>query len=67
MLQEFKDHWAFLLTCCLEHPKDVDIEDVVEVLYFEPAPQDDDGAAICRLKNGKFLVLTEWQDYTGHG
>lgn len=66
MLQDFKKHWEMLLHCCLSHPKDVDINDISEVLFWEIA-QDGDGGAICRLKNGKFLVLTEYADYTGHG
>jgi hypothetical protein len=35
LLEEFKDFCRFLEKCCLQHPKDFDLDNVVEVLHWE--------------------------------
>lgn len=67
IIEEFKEHWQMLQGCCLQHPKDFQLDSIVEVIHWVPAPQDDYGGAICRLSDGTFLAMEEWQDYTGHG
>lgn len=68
LLKQFKDYWEFLEGCCLQHPKDFHLDNIEEVLHWEQSEGDGPpGGAIVRLKDGKFLAMEEWQDYTGHG
>jgi hypothetical protein len=67
-LQVFKDYWKRLETCCFQHPKDFDLDNVVEVLHWEQSiPDGEHGLAVARMKDSRFAVFSEWQDYTGHG
>ena len=68
LLKEFKELLKFLETCCLQHPKDFNLDNVVEVLHWEQSvPDEEPGGAIARMSDGKFMALEESQDYSGHG
>ena len=71
-LDSFKTFWKGLEDCCLKHPKDFQLDDVVEVLHwsfegYDEAWNDSSSMAIARLRDGKFAIYTEWSDSTGHG
>lgn len=67
-LEQFKDYWRDLEKCCFKHPKNFDLDNVVEVLCWEQSvPDEEPGGAIVRMRNKKFATLWESQDYTGHG
>ena len=62
---------------CGEHALGFSPEEVAEVLWaiwdgydagsFEYSGSDDRTVSLCRLKDGRFGVLEESEDYTGHG
>lgn len=66
-LEGFKNHLKYLEGCCLQHPVDYQVEEIESVEAFEPAPQDGSGAALFKLKDGRYGAMNECQDYTGHG
>lgn len=68
LVEEVKEYVAFLEGCCLGHPKDFKSGDIHNVFYFRESVNDGlHGVVLARLKNMKFLVVTDSQDYTGHG
>ena len=67
-LKEFQTYFRNLKGCCLKADAEAFVNDAVSVPYFvESEPDEASGAAIAKLSDGRFVVLQEWQDYTGHG
>ena len=58
------------INACSEHSINVIWKDVAEV-YGAWSDGYDEGEestlSFCRLKDGRFVVVEEWSDYTGHG
>jgi len=53
---------------CWKHPTEVDWSQVVSVEAWEASvPDGDTGYALCRMVDRRWLVLSESQDYSGHG
>jgi hypothetical protein len=67
-LEDFKDYYEWLFTCCLGEPAASLMSEVEEVIHFSESENDGDiGVSVSRLKDGRYLTIEEWQDYTGHG
>lgn len=67
ILENFKGNYSSLKGCCMEDPKGL-FDKVIEVLYFIPSiPDEEQGAAVCKLWDASYACFEEWQDYSGHG
>lgn len=67
-LTKFKEEMTFLQGCCLVHPEDYKIDLIAEVeLWVQSVPDEEEGYALFKLTDGRYGVLKEGQDYTGHG
>lgn len=67
-LEDFKIEMDRLQGCCLKHPEDYQVDQIVHVEYWvESIPDEATGYAIFRLKDGRWGSMDESQDYTGHG
>lgn len=67
-LSAFKENMKSLEECCLKHPKDFDLDNVVEVLHWDNSGGwEPEEAAIARMADGKFMAFEGWEDSSGHG
>lgn len=68
MLKDFKEYMKFLESCCLQHPENYNVDEIVSVDEWTISENDGpSGGAIFKFKDGTWGAMEESQDYTGHG
>jgi hypothetical protein len=67
-VEDGQDQLRFLLTCCMTNAQ-FQPDDITHVrdAYDADYGGDRDGFRIFELQDGKFGVLQDGEDYTGHG
>ena len=66
-LEEFKKTLKELEGCCLAHPQDFAVDDVVEVVEWSGPSGDSTEYGLYKTAAGRFGVVIDYSDYTGHG
>jgi hypothetical protein len=67
-VEELKAWLESLEGCCLAHPQDYKREDVESVVNWDGSESaDSEVYGIYKTKAGKFGVVKDYSDYTGHG